>query len=110
MVFSTPAATYGYIQSYNVDSTTERAEAKGPGGHVQAIQEFNELKQLTLEYLEFATSTGEPEIGTPFTFDDGDGADITWYVNSVNKGKSVDGFKSVSVSATNFPNLGTPDP
>jgi len=109
MVFSTPSATYGYIQSYSVDQTTERAEAKGPNGHTMAIQEYNETRTLSLNYLEFATDTSPPDIGTTFTFDDGEGNDVTWYISSVNRGKTVDGFKTVDVTATHYPDLGTPD-
>ena len=111
MIFSVGAATYGYIQSYSIDQTTERAEAKGPNGHTYAIQEYNETRTLTLEYLEFATATGAPDIGATFTFEDGEGNTLTngWYISSVNRGRTVDGFKTVSITATHYPDLGTPD-
>jgi hypothetical protein len=108
MVFSVLSATYGYIQSYSVEHSVERAEARGPGGHVMAVQQYNDTKKLALEYLEFASQSGMPALSATFSFDDGTGSAVTWYINSISYGKTVDGFKTVSVDATNYPNLATP--
>ena len=111
MVFSVADVPYGYIQSYNVDKTTERAEAKGPNGHTYAIQEYNEIWQLTLEYLEFATQTGNvPTLGTKWVDTEAITGVTAWYISSANYGRSVDGFKTVTITATYYPDLGTPDP
>jgi len=107
--FSVGTETFGYVQTYKVDSNTDRATAKGPDGHVMALQESNDTKSLSLNYIEFATKTGMPAVGTVFTFDNGEGADITWYIDTISYGFSVDGYKTVDVSASHFPNLGTPD-
>jgi len=96
--------SFGIIQSVSVNETTERAEAKGPDGHTYSIQEFDNKKELSLTYLARATSTGAPAIGATFTYDT-----IVWYINSINTNDTVDGFVSVDVSATNYPNLGSAD-
>jgi hypothetical protein len=103
LVFGTGAdATYGLKQSYTITDQVERAEGRGADGHVQSVQEYNNTKSLSLNYLELGTPTGGPAIGATFTFESD-----TWYVNSIAQNFTVDGFKSVDVDATNYPNLGT---
>lgn len=99
--------TYGIIQSLSVNSTTERAEAKGPDGHTVSVQEYDNRHELSLSYLEKASPTGAPAIGSTFTFDPGTGVGSqAWYINSVNVGETVDGFRTVDITATDYPNLG----
>jgi hypothetical protein len=105
MVFSISGVNYGYIQSFSVEDIVERAEARGPAGHMMAVQQYNDLKNLNMEYLEFGTSTGGPALSAVWN----DGSGVTgvsaWYIDSISYGKTVDGFKTVSVTAKNYPNL-----
>ena len=101
LVFSTSDTTYGLVQSHTITANTERAEARGAGGHVASIQEYNDTSGLSLSYLELASATGKPGIGATFTF-----LGETWYINSIASAQTVDGFKTVDVDATNYPNLG----
>lgn len=100
LVFSTPSATYGLIQSYNVEDNTKRAEAMGPGGNVNAIQEYDNQAKLTLSYLRLASPTGTPKVGTSFSF-----RGRTWYIDTITSGYTVDGFMTMDVAATQYPNL-----
>lgn len=100
LVFSVDAATYGLIQSYDVEENTKRATAMGPGGDTVSVQEHDNLAALSLTYLQLGSPTGLPVIGTTFSF-----RDKTWYLDSVTSGYTVDGFLSVDVEATEYPNL-----
>jgi hypothetical protein len=93
--------SFGIVQSVSINETVERAEAKGPDGHTYSVQEYDDKKELSLTYLEKSSLSGEAAIGSTFTYDS-----ITWYVNSINSTDTVDGFRSVEVTATNYPNLG----
>jgi len=95
--------SYGLVQSVTINGTTERAEAKGPDGHTYSIQEYDDKLELSLNYLELGTPTGTPSIGTAFTYDG-----TTYYISSLSSAMTVDGFKTVDVTATNYPNLFTP--
>lgn len=101
LVFGTGDATsYGLIQTATRNNTTERAEAKGADGNTVSIQEYDEREVLSLNYLEISGGTGAPAIGTAFTYDS-----LTWYVQSISENITVDGFKSVDVEATRYPNV-----
>ena len=100
LLFSTPAGTYGLIQSADIEENTQRAEAMGPGGNVLSVQEYNQLGSLSLNYFQIAAGTGLPAVGATFAFEG-----RTWYLNSVTSGLTVDGFLSVDVDATEYPNL-----
>lgn len=102
LVFSTADTAHGLVQNHEIVVNTERAEGRGAGGHVASIQEYNDTSGLTLSYLEFATpGADQPTIGTAFPFLGG-----TWYINSITSAQTVDGFKTVDVDATGYPNLG----
>lgn len=93
--------SYGVVQTASINETVERAEAAGPDGHTVSVQEYDDRKELSLTYLEKGTPTTPPAIGSTFTYDS-----TTWYINSINSTDTVDGFRSVDVTATNYPNLG----
>ena len=95
------AAAYGLIQSGSVNDTTELAEAKGADGNVVSVQEFDQKKSLSLTYLTLNTQSGEPAIGTTFTYNA-----VVYYIDSMNKTQTPDGFESVDITATHYPNLG----
>jgi len=94
--------SYGLVQSSTITEQTERAEAKGADGHTQSIQEYNNTKTLALNYLPIDPGTGtKPVIGTVFTFETEE-----WYITSIATAKTVDGFQTIDIDATNYPNLG----
>lgn len=94
------AESYGLVQSVTRNNTVQRAEGKGADGHVVSIQEFDDRVELSLNYLELGTPVGEPAIGSAFTYDGS-----TYYVSSASEGMTVDGFKTVDITATNYPHL-----
>jgi len=101
LVFGTGAATsYGLVQSESINETTERAEAKGADGNTVSIQEYDDRNELSLTYLELGTPTSPPTIGTAFTYNT-----VSYLISSINSTRTVDGFKSVDITATNYPNL-----
>lgn len=102
LVFGTGAAqSYGLVQSYSVNNTVETAEAKGADGHTVSIQQYDDKDELSLNYLELGTPIGSAVIGTLFTWD----ALSTWVVKSINSTNTVDGFKTVDITATKYNNI-----
>lgn len=103
-------AAYGVVQSSSITQAAETAEAKGPNGHTTSIQQYDDRQELSLNFLPLSTftlGTTEPKIGstlyTPGAGEPGEGD--TWVVKSVQEGKTVDGFATVDVTATNYSNL-----
>jgi len=102
--------TYGLIQDLSIQPSTERAEARGPAGDVYAVQEYNDLYQMSMTYLEKAAPTGAPVLGTLFEVNVSSmvaalTGTTSWYVNDIDVGDTVDGFRSITVNATHYPNL-----
>jgi hypothetical protein len=102
LVFGVDEETFGLVQSSTTTHQVERAVGHGANGDIKSIQEYNDTYSLSMNYLERATPTGEASIGTTFTYDG-----LEWYVDSVAETATVDGFLSVDVEATHYPNLGT---
>ena len=101
LVFGTgAAASYGLVQSESINATVETAEAKGADGNTVSIQQYDDKNELSLTYLELGTPTSEPAVGTVFTY-----LTVEYIITSINSTRTVDGFKSVDVTATNYANL-----
>lgn len=101
LVFGTGAAvTYGLVQNEGINETTERAEAKGADGNTVSIQEYDDKVELSLTYLELGTPVSPPAIGTTFTY-----LTVVYHVSSINSVRTVDGFKTVDITATSYTNL-----
>jgi hypothetical protein len=98
--FSIDGATtsYGIIQSVNVDDKTERATARGELGATVSTQEFDPTKTLTMNVMVLATPVTPPTIGTKFTHDT-----VEYQLDSVNEGKTVDGFATYDVTGISYP-------
>ena len=96
----TNPTTYGLLQSINITEQIERATARGANGNTVSIQEFDDTKTLSMNFMELASQTGAPTVGTAFTYDT-----ETWYIDSIDQGETVDGFKTWDVTATQYPNL-----
>jgi len=90
--------TYGLLQSYSITQSTKRATAKAPDGTDVSIQEHGDTSSIELTYLPLVTGSGDPAIGTTFTFDG-----LPWQIDSISDGLTVDGFRSVTVNATWYP-------
>jgi len=90
--------TYGLLQDYDIDNKIQRVTAVAPDGKSVSIQEFGPESKLRLRYYPLsASSTDEPEIGTPFVFD---GA--TWQIDNISDSRVIDGFESKEVTATYY--------
>jgi len=100
--FSVDSATtaYGIVQNFQITDGTERAEARGEGGNTVSIQEFDQKQTLSMNYLSLATPSTAPAIGTAFTFETKE-----WILESVQEGRTIDGFQTYDVTGTCFPNL-----
>lgn len=92
--------TYGIVQNFQITDQTERAEARGELGNTVSIQEYDQKKTFSMNYYSLATPTSPPTIGTAFTFE-GD----SYILESVQEGRTVDGFQTYDVTGTFFPNL-----
>jgi len=97
---SGPMQTYGIVQNYTENHVTERAEAKGTSGDTVSIQEYDDKYELSLNYLELGSPSGDPAIGSAFTFNA-----KSYLVSSVSSTDTVDGFRSVDITATSYPHL-----
>ena len=102
---------FGVVQSSTIVTDVQRVETRGPDGDTYAIQEFDRKKVLTLSYAERATQSAKPEIGNVFSYkeDITDASAIDWYIDSISSADTVDGVRIVDLTATHYPNLGTPD-
>lgn len=100
--FSIDSATtdYGIIQNVQVTETTERAEARGELGNTVSIQEFDDKKTISMNVLMKANPSSAPAVGTVFTYDGDD-----YILESVQDGRTIDGFQTYDITGTNFPNL-----
>jgi len=96
----TPTKTYGIVQTASTVGNIKRSTAKAPDGHVISIQEYGDKKELDLTYMPLSTASAEPEIGTPFDFDG-----LTWQIDNIIGTSVVDGFKSIALNATYYPNI-----
>lgn len=96
----TPLTSYGLLQSVNITEQIERATARGASGNTVSVQEFDDTKTLTMNFMELGTQTSPPTVGTAFTYDS-----IEWLIDSIDQGETVDGFKTWDVTATHYPNL-----
>jgi len=94
--------TYGLLQEYTILNNVERSESKGPDGNANSIQEHGETKQLSLIYIPLSVDpTGDPVIGTVFTFDS-----LPWHIDLIEDLKVVDGFRRKSIVAKYYPRVG----
>ena len=96
----TPLESYGLVQNYTITDQTERATARGENGNTVSFQEFDNTKSLSLNYMVLGTPTSPPAIGTTFTF-----KTVTWEIDSIADGRTVDAFETYDVTATHYPNL-----
>ena len=104
LVFGIGTATqdWGLLQSYSIEDTVSRAEAKAPDGNIISIQEYTQVQTLNLNYLTlFVAITDPPAIGTRFTFDG-----KVWSIDRIKESNVVDGFQSYDVTAKYYPKLG----
>jgi len=95
-----PAEGYGLVQSVTRNTTTQRAEAKGADGNTVSIQEYDEKIELSINYFELGGSgpVGPPTVGTLFTYDT-----TQYIISSASEGMTIDGFKTVDITATHYP-------
>lgn len=99
---SSTETAYGLVQNFQITDQTERATARGDAGNTVSLQEYDQTQTLALNYMVLGTPTSEPAIGTTFSFES-----KTWYLESIQDGKTVDGFATKDITGTAFPNLGT---
>jgi len=97
----TPEQTYGLLQTYDIVEDVQRAEAIAPDGAVVSIQEYKDTWKLTLTYILLSEGTGDPEIGTNFTFDG-----YEWHIDNIKYSKDVSGFRTATLTAKNYPVTG----
>lgn len=96
----TPLESYGLVQNYTITEQIERITARGAAGNTISVQELDDTKTLSLNYMELGTPVSPPVVGTAFTF-----KSIEWLIDSMADSLTVDGFKSVDITATHYPNL-----
>lgn len=104
LIFGIGTATqdWGLLQSYSIEDTVSRAEAKAPDGNIISIQEYTQVQTLTMDYYSlFVAISDPPEIGTRFTFDS-----KVWSIDKVRENNVVDGYQSYNVTAKYYPKLG----
>ena len=97
----TPLKTYGLLQDYSIADKVQRAESLAPDGHVISIQEYNDTSVLNLTYLPVFEGTGDPVIGTIFTFDS-----TSWHIDEITDSYDVSGFEVKQVIAKYYPQIG----
>jgi len=100
-----PIYTYGIVQNYSVNHTTERAEAKGTDGNTVSVQEYDDKIELSLNYLEINGQEAANPIGTAFDFVTEQYGTQSYLISSRNATDTVDGFRSVDITATAYPHL-----
>lgn len=92
--------TYGMVQNDKESHNIERKTAMGNFGHIESTREHNDLKTLTLNFYILGTPVGTPTIGTVFTY-----KTIEWKIDTIDDGRTIDGFETYDITATHYPHL-----
>ena len=93
-VVTTPGS-YGYIQNFSVNKTTEVGEARDENGDVAAYNCYNEKKECSFEYVFDGTA---PSAGDTLQADD-----TNYFVlTSVTLTEDNQGYKTLSCQGTHY--------
>lgn len=104
LVFGVTTETCGIVQSFSQAGSIEKQEVKGISGDTLAVAYFNP----TTAYSLTAVATGSPTVtvGGAFTFANAiSGATGAVRIDSLTVNKTNDGFMTIDISATGYPNI-----
>jgi hypothetical protein len=102
--FGITAETGGLVQSFTETRNVQRAEARNGSGEVVALSLYNPTKTYT--YSIYTTSSSSTSAGATLA-SIANASDTTGkvVVDSVTISRSVDGYQTMNISATQFPNI-----
>jgi len=102
--FGINAESGGLVQSFSETRNIQRAEARNGAGEVVGLSLYNPTKSYN--YSMFITAANSTSAGAALAAV-ANGSDVTGkvVVDSVTISKSVDGFVTADISATQFPNV-----
>ena len=103
LTFGLTAETGGLVQSFSEVRNTEKQEVRNQVGEVTGVAYYNATTAYSLSITSTSTSFGVP--GAAITIANASQSTGSTRIDSVTVNKSNDGFVTVDISATGYPNV-----